>query len=78
MAQKLADVIRKAGGTITQSVDANGVFAMLPLKSIAPLQEERFFYVWNDLTNEVRLMCSYETTDEDIEAFASRLKREIA
>jgi threonine aldolase len=78
MAQKLADVIRKAGGTITQSVDANGVFAMLPFKSIASLQEERFFYIWNDLTNEVRLMCSYETTDEDIEAFSSRLRRELA
>jgi threonine aldolase len=77
MAKKLAAVIRNAGGTITQRVDANGVFAMLPAHVIAPLQEERFFYVWNDVTNEVRLMCSFETTDEDIQAFGARLEKEM-
>lgn len=77
MAQKLAEVIRKAGGKITQRVDANGVFAMLPQHVIAPLQAERFFYVWNDVTNEVRLMCSFETTEEDIEVFGRRLRREL-
>jgi len=75
MAQKLAAEIKKAGGTITQKVDANGVFAMLPQPAIAPLQEQRFFYVWNDVTSEVRLMCSYETTVEDIQAFSARLKQ---
>lgn len=74
MAKKLANAIRQAGGTITQSVDANGVFALLPQHMIEPLQRERFFYVWNDLTGEIRLMCSYETTDEDIEAFSKRLR----
>lgn len=73
MAQKLAEVIRRAGGKITQRVDANGVFAKLPPHIIAPLQEERFFYIWNDVTNEVRLMCSYETTDEDVAAFGRKL-----
>lgn len=68
MAQKLAAVISEAGGTITQKVEANGVFAMLPMDVVALLQNERFFYIWNDVTNEVRLMCSYETTDADIEA----------
>ncbi|HTF22162.1 MAG TPA: low specificity L-threonine aldolase [Chryseolinea sp.] len=74
MAQKLAEVIRQAGGKVTQRVDANGVFALLPPHVIAPLQEERFFYVWNDVTNEVRLMCSYETTEEDVEAFGRKLR----
>jgi threonine aldolase len=75
MAKKLAAVIEKAGGTITQKVDANGVFALLPVHAIEPLQQERFFYVWNDATNEVRLMCSYETQETDIEAFEDRLKK---
>lgn len=74
MARKLADVIKQYGGTITQSVDANGVFAMLPVSMIAPLQEERFFYIWNDVTNEIRLMCSFETREEDIEAFGRRMR----
>lgn len=76
MARKLADVIKQNGGTITQKVDANGVFAMLPTSLIAPLQQERFFYIWNDVTNEVRLMCSFETTDEDVNAFAERMRAE--
>lgn len=74
MAKKLAAVIQQAGGTITQSVDANGVFALLPPHTIKPLQQERFFYVWNDVTQEIRLMCSYETTDNDINAFSKRLR----
>ncbi|MEJ1239653.1 low specificity L-threonine aldolase [Chryseolinea sp. T2] len=73
MARKLAEVIKQNGGTITQRVDANGVFAMLPVNTIAPLQEERFFYIWNDVTNEVRLMCSFETSEEDVEAFGKRM-----
>lgn len=75
MAKKLARVIQDAGGKITQQVDANGVFALLPPDAIAPLQEERFFYIWNDVTNEVRLMCSYETSEEDIQRFSERMRK---
>ncbi|HET9486016.1 MAG TPA: low specificity L-threonine aldolase, partial [Chryseosolibacter sp.] len=50
---------------ITQTVDANGVFAIFPRKVIAALQEEHFFYVWNDVTTEVRLMCSFDTTEAE-------------
>lgn len=60
---------------ITQSVDANGIFAIFPLEVIPKIQNEHFFYVWNDKTNEVRLMCSFDTTAEDVESFASKLKR---
>lgn len=63
---------------ITQSVDANGVFAIFPEKIIEPLQQQSFFYVWNDRTCEVRLMCSFDTTEGEILAFASKLKQELA
>lgn len=75
MAKKLARVIQDAGGKITQQVDANGVFALLPPDAIAPLQEERFFYIWNEITNEVRLMCSYETSENDIQQFGETMKK---
>lgn len=77
MAQTLAAVLRDAGVHITQRVEANGVFAILPAAIIEPLQRERFFYTWNEMTNEVRLMCSFETTLDDIEVFAKCLKRSI-
>lgn len=58
---------------ITQKVEANGVFAILPEKIIPVLQEHCFFYVWNEKTNEVRWMCSFDTQKEDIDAFASEI-----
>jgi len=54
---------------VTMPVEANVVFAILPEEWIAPLQERFPFYVWNDATNEVRLMCSFDTTEEDIHDF---------
>jgi threonine aldolase len=59
---------------ITQQVDANGVFAIFPQRIIAPLQAENFFYVWNDRIHEVRLMCSFDTTEDEVKNFTKKLK----
>ena len=59
---------------ITKPVDANVVFAILPPEMIPLLQEKTFFYVWNDRLNEVRLMCSWDTSSEEIMYFAKQLK----
>jgi threonine aldolase len=63
---------------ITQPVDANGVFAIFPEKIIPAMQQQNFFYVWNDLTHEVRLMCSFDTTEAEVRSFAKRLKELLA
>ena len=60
---------------ITQTVQANGVFAIIPKQLIPKLQKEYFFYVWNENTNEVRWMCSYDTTKEDVMEFVSLLRK---
>jgi threonine aldolase len=62
---------------ITQSVDGNGVFAKFPKEIIPELQQEIFFYVWNDRTNEVRLMCSFDTKEEEIDRFVQKIKELI-
>ena len=62
---------------ITQPVDANGVFAIVPKKYIARLQKEYFFYVWNEQTSEVRFMTSFDTTEDDIADFVSLVKKII-
>lgn len=59
---------------ITQTVDANSVFALFPGKIIAPLQEELYFYIWNDRTLEARLMCAFDTTEEEIKNFGKKLR----
>ena len=59
---------------ITQSVDANGIFAIMPKQIIEELQNEYFFYVWNEKKSEVRLMCSFDTTPEDVQGFAGKIR----
>jgi len=77
MAQILASELAKIPRiTITQKVEANGVFALVPQKYIALLQKKYFFYVWNDETSEIRLMTSFDTTEQDIGEFI-RLVRKI-
>jgi threonine aldolase len=63
------------GISLSRPVEANGVFAMMPKALIPKLQEKYFFHVWNESTNEVRLMCSFDTTLEDIEGFLAEAKR---
>jgi threonine aldolase len=59
---------------ITQSVDANGVFATMPPAIIPGLQERYPFYVWNERTHEVRLMCSWDTTEEEVMGFVKSVE----
>ncbi len=75
MAKLLEIELRKNKSiSVTQKVEANGVFAIMPRSIIPALQEEHFFYVWNDKTSEVRLMCSFDTTEDDIQGFSKRLQ----
>ncbi|MCM0605879.1 MAG: low specificity L-threonine aldolase [Xanthomonadaceae bacterium] len=59
---------------ITQPVDANAVFAIVPKTLIAKLQKKTFFYVWNDHTLEVRWMCSFDTVASDIHEFVKLIQ----
>jgi threonine aldolase len=69
MAQLLAEKLSGINGiTITQPVYVNAVFAILPAAIISPLQAKYHFYVWNESRNEVRLMCSWNTTPDMIDA----------
>jgi threonine aldolase len=74
MAKKLCEEVSKFRRIrVTMPVEANVVFAILPEAWIEPLQQVFPFYIWNEATNEVRLMCSFDTTEEDIAALASAL-----
>lgn len=60
--------------TITQAVDANGIFAIVPPHIIKPLQEQFFFYMWDEQNSEVRWMTSWDTSEEEIYAFVAHIK----
>jgi threonine aldolase len=59
---------------VTKPVDANAIFAILPQTWIEPLQAIAPFYVWNEQTNEVRWMCSFDTEKADIDRFVEGMR----
>jgi threonine aldolase len=78
MARRLADRIAGLRNVrLTQPVEANGVFAILPAAAIVPLQERRNFGVWNPVTNEVRWMTAWDTTEEDVDSFAADIREVV-
>jgi threonine aldolase len=78
MAQLLADSIKNIPQIkISRPVQANAVFAYVDPKIIPLLQQEYNFYVWDEKTNEVRWMTSFDTTPEDIEEFVNFVKKVI-
>jgi threonine aldolase len=75
MAKLLAEKVAEIPNVkLTQKVESNGVFVMIPKESIEPLQKEYFFYVWDEHNGEVRWMCSWDTTEEDVNGFVELLK----
>ena len=75
MARKLADKVGQIKEIkITQKVQCNGVFAIVPNRIIPLLQKEYFFYVWDEDKSEVRWMTSWDTTEEDIDNFVGKIK----
>jgi threonine aldolase len=71
MARLLEQEVRKIPRVkVVYPVEANGVFAQIPEKTIKKIQERYFFYVWSEEESVVRWMCSFDTTDEDVLEFA--------
>jgi len=60
---------------ITQNVEANGIFAVVPREIIEPLQKKFFFYVWDEMASEVRWMTSFDTTEQEIIEFVDLIKK---
>lgn len=58
----------------TQPTQANAVFARLPVGMAAHLRQRWHFYDWSAGTGEVRLMCAWDTTETDVDAFVAAAK----
>lgn len=78
MAKKLANEAAQIPGIkIIQEVQGNEVFAIIPRDQIEMLQKECFFYVWDENASEVRWVCSFDTTENDVVEFISLLRKEL-
>lgn len=75
MAQMLVSQLSEIKEVIlTQNVDANALFVIIPKHAVEPLRSAFRFYDWNTETGELRWMCSFDTTEDDVNNFVSKLK----
>lgn len=78
MARRLESGVRDVPGlTVQRPVQANAVFAVLPHEVTARLQKRFRFYTWNEASGEVRWMTTFDTTEADIDAFATAIREEM-
>lgn len=79
MAKLLAEKIKPISQIkITRKVESNAVFAIIPKEITSKLQEKYFFYIWNNQTNEVRWMTSFDTSEEDVRQFIATLQNYLS
>ncbi len=79
MAQRLrAAVVDIDGLEITQPTESNAVFAKLPAAAADRVREDFRFYDWDEATGEVRWMCGFDTTEDDVDRFAAAIRAEVA
>ena len=60
--------------SVENPAEANAVFPVLPAWLTERLQADYRFYVWNQETGQVRLMCAWDTTVEDVDGLLGKLE----
>jgi len=82
-ANRMAKLLEKGLKKISQveiayKVEANGVFARIPRKALAKIQERYFYYVWDEAQSMARWMCSWDTTEQDVREFVEFVSSTVA
>ncbi len=63
--------------TITRPVESNALFFSAKKPIVEKLRENHYFYEWNSELNEHRLLCSFNSTKQDIDNFITDLEKII-
>ncbi len=77
MAQRLYEGVKNLPGIQVNKPQANALFPILDPNVTEELQKSFRFYVWDHLTGQVRWMCSWDTTTEDVDSFITAIKKAI-
>ena len=76
MAKRLADALEQVPGVhFTQRVESNQLFLTMPRAETDRMLQTYFFYFWNEEADEIRLVTSFDTTEEDIDTFIRILEK---
>ncbi|MGH2843068.1 MAG: threonine aldolase family protein, partial [Solirubrobacteraceae bacterium] len=79
MAASLADAVRQIDGVeLTREPAVNSVFATLPSAARERLLAQFDFYEWDAAAGEVRWMCAWDTTPDDVDRFAAAIRAAVA
>jgi len=79
MARRLADALADVPGVaLTRPVQANAVFARLDRAAADRLRARYAFYDWDADGGEVRWMCAFDTTADDVDAFVAAARDAVA
>ena len=63
---------------VRNKAEANAVFPELPEAVANKVMADYRFYVWNQATGQVRWMCSWDTTQEDVDGILTALRRALS
>ena len=78
MAARLHEAVRDLPGVEMARVpEANELFARLDRNVAERLRKRYRFETWDEATGEVRWVCSFDTTESDVDAFAAALAEEL-
>ncbi|HSI80278.1 MAG TPA: aminotransferase class I/II-fold pyridoxal phosphate-dependent enzyme [Solirubrobacterales bacterium] len=83
MAGRLAHAVKEIPGVrITERVESNAVFAIIPVAArerlLAAWPGELPFHLWNADSGEVRWMTAWDTTEQDVDEFAAAIAAAVA
>lgn len=65
------------GLRFSQPTQANAVFAVLANDAADRIREKVRFYDWDRVAGEVRWMAAFDTTEDDVDAFAGIVRQEL-
>ena len=60
--------------TVTEQVQSNAVFAVIRPDLVELLKKEYYFYTWDEAASKVRLMTCFNTTEQEVDAFADTIR----
>ena len=65
------------GVSFAYPTQSNGVFARLPEGVADLVRDAFFFYDWDAPAGEVRWMCTWDTTEADVDALADAVREAV-
>lgn len=54
---------------ISQKIETNGIWAIIPKPLAEKMQKAQFFYPWEESKDEYRIMTAFDTSKEEIDLF---------